>query len=74
MSMVAARVGVALTPGPACTPDDLDTCLHGGSVMRVVVALGRNALLRRGQPIALEGQRGDIRRTRDRVVLSNREK
>ena len=41
--------------------------------MRVVVALGGNALLRRGQPIALEGQRGDMRLTCDRLVSSNRE-
>ena len=60
-------------PGSARTPDGLDTCLHGGSVMRVVVALGGNALLRRGQPIALEGQRGDMRLTCDRLVSSNRE-
>ena len=63
----------SVDPGPACMPDGLDTCLHGGSVMKVVVALGRNALLRRGQPIALEGQRGDIRPARGRLVSSNRE-
>ena len=49
-------------------------CLHGGSVMRLVVALGGYALLRRGQPIALEGQREDVPPARNRLVLSNREK
>ena len=42
--------------------------------MRVVVALGGYTLLGRVEPIAMERQREDIRPTRDRLVLSNREK
>ena len=74
MFMVAAQVCVSADPGPACTPDGLDTCLHGGSVMRVVVALGGNALLRRGRSIVLESQHEEVRPARDRLVFSNREK
>jgi carbamate kinase len=38
--------------------------------MRVVVALGGYAVLRRGQPMALEGQLEDIWLTCDGLLLS----
>src|SRR5260370_10614348 len=39
-----------------------------GSVMRVVVALGGNALLRRGQPMTVENQRENVRVACDRLA------
>src|SRR5215472_3552476 len=35
-------------------------CAHVGNSMRVVVALGGNALLRRGQPMTAENQRENV--------------
>src|SRR6516165_4747146 len=39
-----------------------------GVVMRVVVALGGNALLRRGQPMTMENQRENVRQACDRLA------
>src|SRR5207248_588894 len=41
---------------------------HAGSVMRVVVALGGNALLRRGQPMTMENQRDNVRLACDHLA------
>jgi len=38
--------------------------------MRVVVALGGNALLRRGQPMTAENQRENVRLACDRLARS----
>ena len=38
--------------------------LSGGADMRIVIALGGNALLQRGQPMTAENQRANIRRRR----------
>ena len=43
-------------------------CRHVGDLMRVVVALGGNALLRRGQPMTTENQRTNVKLACDHLA------
>jgi carbamate kinase len=43
-------------------------CSHVGKLMRVVVALGGNALLRRGQPMTTENQRTNVKLACDHLA------
>src|SRR3974390_2144412 len=42
--------------------------MYAESIMRVVVALGGNALLRRGQPMTVDNQRENVRVACDRLA------
>ena len=44
------------------------SCSHVGDLMRVVVALGGNALLRRGQPMTAENQRTNVKLACDHLA------
>jgi len=67
---------VSATPGPAPRsaagsipgPDRAICCPDAKNAMRVVVALGGNALLRRGQPMTAANQRENVKLACDRLA------